>query len=236
MRRCARGRRLPPRACLARRDHRACPRGDRDRRPVPSGVARSVSAARSSTPWYPSGSGRSSRPHVPVAERFHAAGRRVYLVGGPVRDGIAGRPGGVEPGPDVDIDLTTDATPDEIEALVVGRRGCRVDAGKAFRDHRASVRGASFRDHDAPGGGLRARLPQTRGRFRQRHRDRPLAPGLHGERDGAQPARPRADRSVRRHRRTSPPAACAPRSIPRCPSRTIHCACSGRPGSSPVTA
>ena len=55
---------------------------------------------------------------LPLAERFNASGKQVYLVGGPVRDGIVGRPGGVEPGPEVDIDLTTDATPDEIEALV----------------------------------------------------------------------------------------------------------------------
>ena len=55
---------------------------------------------------------------LPLAERFNASGKQVYLVGGPVRDGIVGRPGGVEPGPEVDIDLTTDATPDEIEELV----------------------------------------------------------------------------------------------------------------------
>ena len=65
----------------------------------------------------------------PIAERFQAAGKQLYLVGGPVRDVIAGRPGGGEPGPEVDIDLTSDATPDEVEALVVrsrrGRRGPR---------------------------------------------------------------------------------------------------------------
>lgn len=53
-----------------------------------------------------------------LAERFEGAGKQIYLVGGTVRDGIAGRPGGVETGPDVDIDLTTDASPDEIEAIV----------------------------------------------------------------------------------------------------------------------
>ncbi len=55
---------------------------------------------------------------APVAERFEVAGKRLYLVGGPVRDVIAGRPGGGEPSPEADIDLTTDATPDEIELLV----------------------------------------------------------------------------------------------------------------------
>lgn len=59
-----------------------------------------------------------------IAERFVAAGRTLYLVGGSVRDAIAGRPGGeaFEQPPTatggVDIDLTTDATPDEIEAIV----------------------------------------------------------------------------------------------------------------------
>ena len=124
----------------------------------------------------------------PVAERFQAAGKQVFLVGGPVRDGIAGRPGGVESGSEVDIDLTTDATPDEIEALVSGARGGRVDSGEAVRDHRAAVRGSPFRDHDAPGRGLRARLPQARGPFRPRYRDGPVAAGLHRQRDGAQPA------------------------------------------------
>ncbi len=30
---------------------------------------------------------------APLAERFRAAGKRLYLVGGTVRDAIAGRPG-----------------------------------------------------------------------------------------------------------------------------------------------
>ena len=50
---------------------------------------------------------------APVAERFEAAGRRLYLVGGTVRDLLLGRP--VD---EIDIDLTTDARPDETEALV----------------------------------------------------------------------------------------------------------------------
>lgn len=68
----------------------------------------------------------------PVAERFHNSGRRIYLVGGPVRDGIAGRPGGVAPGPEVDIDLTTDASPDEIEALVTDLADAVWTQGKRF--------------------------------------------------------------------------------------------------------
>jgi poly(A) polymerase len=67
-----------------------------------------------------------------IAERFQAAGKRLYLVGGPVRDVITGRPGGGEPGPEADIDLTTDATPDEIEALVSGLAEASWNQGKRF--------------------------------------------------------------------------------------------------------
>jgi poly(A) polymerase len=54
-----------------------------------------------------------------LARLFVGAGHRLYLVGGPVRDAIAGAPGGREPfGTDADLDLTTDARPDEIELVV----------------------------------------------------------------------------------------------------------------------
>jgi poly(A) polymerase len=49
----------------------------------------------------------------PVAERFDAAGKRLYLVGGIVRDLLAGRPLD-----ELDIDLTTDARPQETKQLV----------------------------------------------------------------------------------------------------------------------
>ena len=49
----------------------------------------------------------------------------------------------------------------------------------------ASKDGTSLRDHDVPGRGVPAREPQARGRVRRRHRDRPVAPRLHGQRDGA---------------------------------------------------
>lgn len=68
----------------------------------------------------------------PIAERFESAGKKIFLVGGPVRDGIAGRPGGVEPGPEVDIDLTSDATPDEIEELVADLSDAMWNQGKRF--------------------------------------------------------------------------------------------------------
>jgi poly(A) polymerase len=51
----------------------------------------------------------------PLAERFGAAGKRLYLVGGIVRDLLAGR--SLE---QPDIDLTTDARPEETKRLVAG--------------------------------------------------------------------------------------------------------------------
>ena len=51
----------------------------------------------------------------PLAERFEAAGHHLYLVGGIVRDLLLGR--------DVDrpdIDLTTDARPDQTKAIIAG--------------------------------------------------------------------------------------------------------------------
>ena len=50
----------------------------------------------------------------PLADRFAAAGHSLYLVGGIVRDLWLDR----EPGPDIDLDLTTDALPEQIKAIV----------------------------------------------------------------------------------------------------------------------
>ncbi len=56
---------------------------------------------------------------APLAERFDAAGHRLYLVGGIVRDLVAGRErGGVVDESSPDVDLTTDATPAETKAAV----------------------------------------------------------------------------------------------------------------------
>ena len=66
----------------------------------------------------------------PLAQRFDAAGHRLYLVGGIVRDAVLGRPLAT------DIDLTTDARPERTTELVggLGRRG--VGPGRALRHHR----------------------------------------------------------------------------------------------------
>ncbi|ONI82158.1 CCA tRNA nucleotidyltransferase [Saccharothrix sp. ALI-22-I] len=66
---------------------------------------------------------------LPVAEdlaaRFAAAGHRLYLVGGSVRDAMIGRLSG-------DLDFTTDARPPQIVALLKGWADAIWDVGIAF--------------------------------------------------------------------------------------------------------
>ncbi|MGA9309279.1 MAG: CCA tRNA nucleotidyltransferase, partial [Pseudonocardiaceae bacterium] len=66
---------------------------------------------------------------APVAEelaaRFTAAGYRLYLVGGSVRDALLGRLG-------TDLDFTTDARPDAIQAILAGWADAVWDTGIAF--------------------------------------------------------------------------------------------------------
>jgi poly(A) polymerase len=64
---------------------------------------------------------------APLAARFTAAGHRIYLVGGTVRDLLGGRDASA-----VDFDLTTDATPDRIEELVRGWAEAVWTQGKRF--------------------------------------------------------------------------------------------------------
>jgi poly(A) polymerase len=63
-----------------------------------------------------------------LARRFEAAGHRLYLVGGVVRDAMLGR----ERHEDDDIDLTTDARPEEILALVEGWADAVWEQGRRF--------------------------------------------------------------------------------------------------------
>jgi poly(A) polymerase len=63
----------------------------------------------------------------PLAERFGAAGHRIYLVGGSVRDLLLGRDAA-----EIDFDLTTDARPDDIEAIVRGWADAVWTQGKRF--------------------------------------------------------------------------------------------------------
>ncbi|CAN5820818.1 CCA tRNA nucleotidyltransferase [soil metagenome] len=85
----------------------------------------------------------------PLAERFTAAGHRLYLVGGIVRDQLLGRP----LGPHDDLDLTTDARPDDTKRIIAGAAdsiwtqgerfgtiGCRIgDRTFEITTHRAEV-------------------------------------------------------------------------------------------------
>ena len=62
-----------------------------------------------------------------LAARFAAAGHRLYLVGGVVRDAILDRLG-----PDHDLDLTTDALPDEVERILGGWADSTWAQGRRF--------------------------------------------------------------------------------------------------------
>ncbi len=64
-------------------------------------------------------------PLQDLAGRFTATGRGLYLVGGSVRDALLGKP-------NKDLDLTTDARPEEIERLVDGWAENVWLQGKAF--------------------------------------------------------------------------------------------------------
>src|SRR4051812_36164011 len=62
---------------------------------------------------------------VELGERFAAAGHALHLVGGSVRDALLGRLGD-------DLDLTTDARPEQVQALVSGWGEQTWETGIAF--------------------------------------------------------------------------------------------------------
>ncbi|MCB9372361.1 MAG: CCA tRNA nucleotidyltransferase [Microthrixaceae bacterium] len=76
----------------------------------------------------------------PLAERFAAAGHRLYLVGGVVRDLLLGR----SLGRDADIDLTTDARPDQTKALLAGWADAVWTQGERFGTIGARKDGRDF--------------------------------------------------------------------------------------------
>src|SRR5580698_1332291 len=51
-----------------------------------------------------------------LGELFERAGHTLYLVGGPIRDALIERP--LDEGVEQDLDLTTDARPEAIKAIV----------------------------------------------------------------------------------------------------------------------
>ncbi|HEX9337054.1 MAG TPA: CCA tRNA nucleotidyltransferase, partial [Pseudonocardiaceae bacterium] len=60
-----------------------------------------------------------------LTDRFTAAGHRLYLVGGSVRDALLDRLG-------TDLDFTTDAQPPDVQRLLAGRADAMWDTGIAF--------------------------------------------------------------------------------------------------------
>lgn len=68
---------------------------------------------------------------APLTERFAAAGKRLYLVGGTVRDLLIGRgdPTNVDA---FDFDATTDARPDETKAILAGWADAMWTQGERF--------------------------------------------------------------------------------------------------------
>jgi poly(A) polymerase len=68
-----------------------------------------------------------------LAERFTDVGRTLYLIGGSVRDALLTPPeGATGAGEPPDLDLTTDARPDQIEAIVRGWADAVWTQGKRF--------------------------------------------------------------------------------------------------------
>jgi len=69
-----------------------------------------------------------------LAEAFAAAGHQLYLVGGPVRDALMGRPVN-------DLDFTTDARPDRVLQLLDGLASATWTTGIGYGTIGAQVRG-----------------------------------------------------------------------------------------------
>src|SRR5690554_5374480 len=74
-------------------------------------------------------------PHISrLALAFESAGHELAIVGGPVRDAFLGREVN-------DLDFTTDATPDQILAVVIPISDAHWDIGRAFGTIGARIAG-----------------------------------------------------------------------------------------------
>jgi poly(A) polymerase len=77
-----------------------------------------------------------------LADRFVAAGHELYLVGGSVRDALLGRsPSGEH---DTDLDFTTDARPDQTQAILADWADAVWDTGIAFGTVGAAKAGTTY--------------------------------------------------------------------------------------------
>ncbi|MEO6120957.1 MAG: CCA tRNA nucleotidyltransferase [Acidimicrobiales bacterium] len=74
-----------------------------------------------------------------LADAFHQAGHRLYLVGGVVRDAVLARLGST-----ADLDFTTDARPEQIKALVAGPADAVWTQGERFGTIGASRNGRRY--------------------------------------------------------------------------------------------
>ncbi len=79
-----------------------------------------------------------------LSDRFRRAGHDLYLVGGSVRDAILSKPGTNAPDGEGDLDFTTPARPDQIEAVVVGWADAVWTQGKRFGTIGCRRRGRRF--------------------------------------------------------------------------------------------
>ena len=77
-----------------------------------------------------------------LSERFEAAGFRLYLVGGSVRDALINA--AADPAGPSDLDLTTDARPDDIERIIAGWADAVWTQGKRFGTIGAKHQGRTY--------------------------------------------------------------------------------------------
>ena len=167
----------------------------------------------------------------PLAQRFEAAGHRLYLVGGTVRDLLvdAGRD-------DFDLDLTTDARPDEIKACL-GRVGATRSGPRVSGSARSAPSSASAPTRSRRSGPSRTPTTPASRTSPTPTTSRPISAAA-----TSRSTRWRSSSRVGRRRRSSTLTAapstwcrrcCARHSAPTSASATTRCACCGRPGSSP---
>ena len=108
----------------------------------------------------------------PLTDRFRAAGKRLFLVGGTVRDLlISNRVADTS-----DFDATTDARPAEIKRCLEGWADAIWTQGEQFGTIGAKQGRPGLRDHDPSRRGVHRRLAQARRRASPT-RSRPTCPG-----------------------------------------------------------